>query len=345
MKSHSSAIDTVPPLLSPPARELAASPGPDSATSPAAGIIWGSVGVLAFSLTLPLTRVAVADLDPLFVAAGRAVVAAVLAIVVLAATRTALPSARQWVRLGVVAAAVVAGFPLLTSFALQTAPAAHGAVVVGLLPATTAVMAVIRVGERPGRRFWIAAACGVVALLVFVVVTSGGLGGLHLSDLLLVGAVLLVAVGYAEGGLLSREIGSWQTICWALVLALPVMAPLTLLSLHGTVPTASPEAWLSFAYLGGVSMFLGFFAWYRGLAIGPMARVSQIQLVQPVISIVWAALLLHETIGWMTLVAALAVIGCAAVAVRSRVSRASRAGHASHVDRVPVVPSPAGEKV
>jgi drug/metabolite transporter (DMT)-like permease len=292
-------------------------------------VIWGSLGVLAFSFTLPLTRVAVADLDPLFIATGRAVVASVLAAIVLIVTRTALPSRQQWARLAIVSIGVVAGFPLLTSFALREAPASHGAVVVGLLPATTAVFAVLRAKERPGRRFWIATLAGVVCVLAFVATSNGGLDGFHQSDVLLIGAIVLVAIGYAEGGLLSREIGSWQTICWALLLALPVTVPLALVSLSamaersgdGWAPDASAGAWASFAYLGVISMFLGFFAWYRGLAIGPMAQVSQIQLGQPVLTIAWSVLLLGETVGWLTGVAAVAVVACAAIAVRSRVSR------------------------
>ena len=278
----------------------------------------GAVGVLAFSFTLPFTRVAVAELDPLVVAAGRAVVAAVLAALVLAATRSALPRGAQWARLAVVAVGVVVGFPLLTSLALTTAPAAHGAVVVGLLPAATAVAAVVRTGERPGRRFWAAATAGALAVVVFTAAGSGGLGGLHLSDLLLLGAVALGALGYAEGGMLSRELGAWQTICWALLVALPAMAVLTAVGADGAWPTATPGAWAAFAYLSAVSMFLGFFAWYRGLAIGPMTQVSQVQLVQPVLTLVWSAALLGEPLGAPVLLGAAAVIACAATAVRSR---------------------------
>ena len=308
-----------------------------------AGVIWGSLGVLAFSFTLPLTRIAVGTFDPLFVAAGRAVVAAVLAAIVLLAARSARPSAQQWGRLVIVSLGVVAGFPLLTSFALQDAPASHGAVVVGLLPATTAVVAVIRGKERPGRRFWMAASAGVICVLAFVGTSTGGLDGFHLSDLFLIGAIVLAAIGYAEGGLLSREIGSWQTICWALVLALPVMVPLTLVSMAamarqagtGFWPSAGADVWASFAYLGVISMFLGFFAWYRGLAIGPMAQVSQIQLGQPVLTIAWSVLLLGETITWPTVIAAVAVVACAAIAVRSRVGT-----HKPRIRRSPASTSP-----
>ncbi len=277
--------------------------------------------MLSFSFTLPFTRIAVATLDPLVVSAGRAVVAAVLAVVVLLVTRSPVPARRLWPRILVVAAGVVFGFPMLTSFALQTAPASHGAVVIGLLPAATAVVAVIRGRERPSRLFWLASIAGAVAVVAFTLVSEGGFGGLQLSDLLLLGAVVAAAVGYAEGGLLAREIGSWQVICWALVAAAPVMAALTGFSVLRHPPIAPLEGWLAFGYVSAISMFLGFFAWYRGLGIGPIASVSQIQLVQPVLTIVWAALLLGEPLTAATVVGAVAVIACAALAVRARVRR------------------------
>ncbi|WP_311259873.1 DMT family transporter [Microbacterium sp. WCS2018Hpa-9] len=283
-----------------------------------AGLWWGLLGVTAFSFTLPFTRIAVGGLSPLFIGSGRAVVAAALAALALAATRQHPPTRAQWWRLAIVAGGVVAGFPLLTSFAMTSAPASHGAVVIGLLPAATAVMVVLRTRERPGRAFWCFAAVGAAAAVVFASLQNGGLGKLHWADLLLFGAVLAAAIGYAEGGLLAREIGSWQTVSWALVLAAPLMLVLTLASAVTDPPTASPVQWLAFAYLAVVSMFLGFFAWYRGLAIGPMAPVSQIQLLQPVMSIAWAALLLHEHIGWPTALGGIAVILCAALAVRTR---------------------------
>ncbi|MET0426033.1 MAG: DMT family transporter, partial [Actinoplanes sp.] len=267
---------------------------------------------------IPFTRIAVGGLDPLFIGAGRAVVAAVLAVIVLVVTRQSLPSRRQWVRLAVVAGGVVAGFPLLTSFALTSVPAGHGAVVVALLPAATAVLAVLRGRERPPRTFWFSALLGAVVALVFASLQGGELGVFHWSDLLLFGAVLAAAIGYAEGGLLSRELGSWQTVSWALVVAAPLMVVLTAVSVVHRTPSASPPQWASFGYLAVVSMFLGFFAWYRGLAIGPIARVSQIQLTQPVMTLGWAALLLHEQLTWTTVIGGAAVIACATLAVRSR---------------------------
>ena len=285
-----------------------------------AGLWWGLLGVTAFSFTLPLTRLTVAggDMDPLFVGSARAVLAALLAAAALAATRQRLPKGTQWVRLALVGGGVVAGFPLLTPFALATAPASHGAVVIALLPAATAVMAVLRTRERPPRPFWVMAAVGAAAAVGFAAIQGGGLTGLHPSDLLLFAAVVAGAVGYAEGGILARELGAWQTISWALVLASPLMAGLTLVSLADRIPSGGPGEWAAFLYLGVVSMFLGFFAWYRGLGIGPMAQVSQVQLVQPVLTICWAALLLHEPLTYATVAGALAVILCAGVAVRSR---------------------------
>ncbi|KJC64723.1 DMT family transporter [Agreia bicolorata] len=294
------------------------------APSSRGGLIFGVLGVLAFSFTLPFTRIAVEQIDPLFIGAGRAVVAAALAAVVLAVTRQRLPRGAQWLRLCVVVVGVVIGFPLLTSFALQTVPAAHGAVVIGLLPAATAIVAVIRAKERPSIAFWIASGAGVLAVIAFIALAGGGLEGLHPSDLLLLGAVVLAAIGYAEGALLSRELGSWQTICWALVVALPVMIPLTSVSIaaHGW-PQADAPHWLAFGYLSLVSMFLGFFAWYRGLAIGPIAQVSQIQLVQPVLTIIWSALIVGERLDLLVWLGALVVVACAATAVRARVASSS----------------------
>jgi drug/metabolite transporter (DMT)-like permease len=279
--------------------------------------------VAAFSFTVPFTRVAVGGLSPLFIGAGRAVIAALLAAAALAVTRQQLPRGVQWARLAVVAGGIVVGFPLLTSYALTTAAASHAAVVIALLPATTAVMAVIRGRERPPLSFWVTAAVGALAAVGFAALQGGGFGQVHGADLLLFGAVVACAVGYAEGGLLSRELGSWQTVSWALVLSAPLMIALTVVSTIRQPPAATPGEWAAFAYLAVVSMFLGFFAWYRGLAIGPMAQVSQVQLVQPVLTIVWAALLLREELTWPTVLGGAAVIACAAVAVRIRLRRAA----------------------
>jgi len=283
------------------------------------GLAFGTLGVLAFSFTLPFTRFAVAEIDPLFIGGGRAVVAAVLAIIVLAIVRPPRPRGGQWLRLVVVALGVVVGFAILTSLAMHTVPAAHAAVVIGLLPVATAIAAVIRGGERPSLTFWIASSTGAIAVVAFVIVASGGFSGLHLADLLLLAAVAVAAIGYSEGALLSRELGSWQTICWALIVGLPATIPFALAGLGSGWPDAGPLSWLAFAYLAVISQFLGFFAWYRGLAIGPISRVSQTQLIQPVLSIVWATLILGERLDLLVGVGALVVLVCAALAVRARI--------------------------
>ncbi len=291
---------------------------------PATGLWWGLLGVAAFSFTVPFTRVAVEAMSPLFIGSARAVVAAVLAAAALLLTRQRLPSGVQWARLAVVTGGIVVGFPLLTSFALTAADASHGAVVIALLPAATATMAVLRGREHPRTAFWVATGVGAAAALAFAFIQSGGFGQLNWADVLLIGAVVAAAIGYAEGGLMARELGAWQTVSWALVLASPLMVLLTVLSMAQQPPSGTPIQWASFAYLGVVSMFLGFFAWYRGLAIGPMAQVSQIQLVQPVLSIGWAVLLLGEKLTMTTIIGGLAVILCAGVAVRIRLKPAPK---------------------
>ncbi len=289
--------------------------------APASGLLWGFVGVGIFSLTLPFTHVAVATLDPLFVGAGRAVVAAVLAAAVLAVTCSPRPARRHVGRLLVVGGGVVLGFPLLTSIAMSSAPASHGAVVIGVLPAVTAAVAVVRGRERPAPLFWCASVAGASVVIGYVLIGAGDDVGLGPADVLLLLAVVAAAIGYAEGGLLAREIGSWQTICWALVLSLLLTIPLTVWSATTVGVSAPASGWLAFAYVSVFSMFLGFFAWYRGLAIGPMASVSQIQLVQGALTLVWSAAFFGDALTLSNLVGAGLVLVCASVAVSARVRR------------------------
>lgn len=217
---------------------------------------------------------------------------------------------------------MIAGFPALTSLALQDLPASHGAVVVGMLPASTAVAAVLFAHERPTRAFWLASGAGLLAVTAFAL--SQGGGELHLGDLELVGAVLLCAVGYAQGGRLSRDLGGARTICWALVLSLPVTIAISAAALAAHGAHGGTDAWLGFSYVSLVSMFLGFFAWYAGLARGGVAKIGQVQLAQPVLGLLWAGLILGETIDAITLLAAVAVLACVVATQRTRV--ASRPG-------------------
>jgi drug/metabolite transporter (DMT)-like permease len=204
----------------------------------------------------------------------------------------------------------------MTSLALEVQTAAHGAVVIAILPAATAVAAVARAGERPSRRFWLASAAGLAAVLAFV--AAQGLSEPRPGDLFLLGAVGLCAIGYAEGGALARDLGGAVTICWALVLALPLSLAVSAIVVLGAGVDAGGTAWLGFAYVSLVSMFLGFFAWYAGLARGGVARIGQVQLAQPVLTLAWSALLLGEHVGLWTAVTALGVLACVAATQRAR---------------------------
>jgi drug/metabolite transporter (DMT)-like permease len=279
----------------------------------------GAAGVVAFSLSLPFTRVAVADLDPWFVAFGRAAGAAALAWGYLWFTGAAAPTRRQWWRLTIVALGVVAGFPLFTSLALTTTTSAHGAVVVTMLPVMTAAFAVLRAAERPPALFWLASIGGLAVVLTFLITSGEVHGALSVTDLFLLVAVILCGLGYAEGGALSRELGGARTICWALIVALPVTAPIAVTSALLAPPQAGAAAWAAFGYLTVVSMFLGFFAWYAGLARGGIARVGQIQLMQPLLTLLWSALLLGEAVSGASVGAALVVLGFVVLAQRTAV--------------------------
>lgn len=273
--------------------------------------------MLVFSGTVVATRFAVRELDATFIALGRALVAAVLAGGVLWARRAPWPSRRQWGRIALVSAGVVVGFPWLITLALRTMPAAHGAVIVGLLPMATSVLAVVRAGERPSPAFWLASGAGLLGILAFA--ATRGAHGIGEADLLALGAVVLGGIGYCEGGLLAREMPAAHVICWALVLSAPFLVLPTLWVVSHVGLSAGPVAWIGFAYVAVLSMFLGFFAFYRGMAEAGIARVSQIQLAQPVCSLVWSALLLGEHIDAGTVLAALFVVGCVLVTSRTRV--------------------------
>jgi drug/metabolite transporter (DMT)-like permease len=247
-------------------------------------------------------------------------VAGVLSAALLALTHAPRPTPQQWRALGLVALGVVVGFPLFTSLALHRVPASHGAVVIGVLPAATAVAAVLRAGERPSPAFWAASSAGLLAVLAFAL--SQGGDGLGTADLELLAAVALCALGYAEGGRLSRELGGARTICWALVLSLPVTVAVAATALATAGAHAGAVAWLGFSYVSVVSMFLGFFAWYAGLARGGVAKIGQVQLAQAVLSLLWAALILGESVGVGTIAAALAVLVCVVATQRARVAKA-----------------------
>ena len=287
-------------------------------TPASSGLSWGGVGVVAFSLSLPATRAAVAAFDPIFLAAARAAGAGLLAALLLRLEAAPGPTREEWRQLAPITMGVVIGFPLLTSVAMTRAGAVQGAILTGLLPAATAVAAVVLARERPSLMFWLAALAGLLCVVVFAAVQGAGHPG-PADLLLLLLSVALAAIGYAMGGVLSRSMGGVRVIGWALVLGLPITLPLTLWTWDARgIGTAPVSAWAGLVYVTLVSQYFGFFAWYRGLAQGGVARIGQLQLAQPVLSLGWAALLLHETVSVPAAVAAVAVIACVIITQRAR---------------------------
>ncbi len=274
------------------------------------------IGVLLFSATFPATTVALRGFDAVFIGATRSLGAAFLAGVTLWLTRSPLPTRRQvWILLACVPGVGI-GYGVLTAIALEHVTASHAAVVTGLLPAATAAVATWRAGERPGRLFWAASVAGACAVVAFAL--SSNVGSVHTADLLLLVALILGAVGYAEGGRLAREMPGWRVICWVVVLALPVSLPLSIVSGIISPPHPDVASVAALLYLASVTMFLGFFAWYSGLARAGIARASQLQLAQPFLTIAISAVVLGERPGLTTYAAGVVVLACVLVAQRAR---------------------------
>ncbi|MCZ8177592.1 MAG: DMT family transporter [Rhizobium sp.] len=270
----------------------------------------GFIGVLIFSGSLPATRVGLADFAPLFLTSARAVIAAGLGAVLLIALREKRPLRSDLLPLAVVALGVVVGFPLLTALALQSITSAQAIVFIGLLPLCTALFGVLRAGERPSAVFWMFSVSGAALVAGFALSTTADMAIAGAG--LMIAAVLACGLGYAEGARLSRRLGGWQVISWALVLSLPVMLPLALWTLPEDLGAVSTSGWLALAYVSLFSMMIGFIFWYRGLALGGIASVGQLQLLQPFLSFVLAAGLLHEKVSLPMLATALLVVLCVA---------------------------------
>ncbi len=270
------------------------------------GMLYGLIGVAIFSLTLPFTHVAVEEFNPLLVALGRAVIAAIAAALLMWRTRAPLPTVAQWPGLIIVALGCVVGFPLFTSWAMRYVAASHGAIVVGILPLATALCGAIRFGERPSAGFWITAAIGSAIVVGFSLWQGGGT--LRMPDLALFAAVIAAGIGYAEGGRMSQTMGGLWVISWALIISMPVLVPICGWLAWANGMHASAEGWLSFGYVSLFSMFIGFVFWYKGLALGGIARVGQVQLLQPFLTLLAASYLLGETLDWRKLLFAVAII-------------------------------------
>ncbi|MDZ3830796.1 MAG: DMT family transporter [Sphingopyxis sp.] len=268
---------------------------------------WGSgmLGVIIFSGSLPATRVAVADFSPLFLTSARAVIAAFLGGLLLMALRQARPERSDMLPLAIVAIGVVVGFPLLSALALRHVTSAHSIVFIGLLPLATAMFGVLRGGERPKPLFWLFSCMGSGTVAAFAM--SGGGSGSQTGDLLMIAAILLCGLGYAEGAKLSRRLGGWQVISWALLLSAPIMLLTTTMTLPTSWGDIGPPAWIGLAYVSIFSMLVGFVFWYRGLALGGIAGVGQLQLLQPFFGLALAGWLLGEPVAW-TMIAATGLI-------------------------------------
>ena len=283
------------------------------------GLFWGLLGVVAFSLTLPATRAAVPSLGVGFVFLGRVTGAGMAAALILLFIRQPLPRRGDWPGLIITSLGVVLGFPLLTTLALMYVPASHGAIVVGLLPISTAVGGAVLAGERPSAVFWLASSAATAIVLAFILHASGA--SLTLPDAALIGAVLAAACGYAKGGQLAARLGGWQVICWSLVISLPVTATASILFVDFPQQPVAASAWVGFGYVTLVSQLTGFFAWYYGLALGGIARVSQTQLFQLFFTLAASAWLLGETIDSRILIYGTAVVIAAAIGARARIIR------------------------
>lgn len=273
------------------------------------GWLNGFIGVAIFAGSLPATRVAVADFDPIFLTCVRASVAAVLGWIMLTMLRQPRPQRKDLSSLVLSALGCVVGFPLLTALALQYVSSAHSIVFLGLLPLSTAIFAVMRGGERPRLPFWLFSMVGAAFVVAYALMGSGAEMSLK-GDLLMLASIVVCGLGYAEGARLSRRLGGWQVISWSLVLSLPLMLPLAIWSWPVSFEHVGVPAWIGLAYVSLFSMLLGFVFWYRGLAQGGIAAVGQLQLLQPFMGLGLAALLLHEEVSWTMLLITVVAVVC-----------------------------------
>lgn len=274
------------------------------------GWLNGLIGVILFSGSLPATRVAVLEFNPIFLTLSRASIAGIFSLIALLIFREKRPGRKQILPLAIVAVGVVVGFPLFSALALQYITSAHSIVFLGLLPLVTAIFGIIRGGERPRPVFWIFSVIG--SLLVVGYAAAQGITSSPTGDILMIAAIVLCGLGYAEGAKLTKTLGGWQVISWALVLSLPIMLPLMFIYSPVSLSGISTRAWISLSYVSLFSMFIGFIFWYRGLAQGGIATVGQLQLLQPLLGLALAALLLHEKVSIGMLTFTLGVILCVA---------------------------------
>jgi len=274
------------------------------------GMALGFLAICGFSVTLPATRLAVEHLDPVLVGPGRTLFAAIPAIALLLWLRPPLPAGRQWFSLFIVMLGVVIGFPWLTSLAMQSVNGAQGGIIVSVLPLFTAIAGAIIIGQRPSTGFWIMSVFGSSLVFVYLLIEGAGQGhpGFQSGELILLAASVFCAIGYAEGGRLSKELGGVAVISWALVISIPFSMIFTTSTWPEDSIIAPWQSWAGFIYISLISQWLAFIFWYKGLALGGVVRVSQIQLLQPFLTFLVAALVLDETIDLLMIVFAAAVV-------------------------------------
>ena len=284
------------------------------------GLLLGFIGVVIFGGTLPATRLAVSQIDPIALTSLRTAIAGVCSLVLLVALRRPLPPRALWPQLTLTMLCVAVLFPLLMSMGMQTVDASHGGVVLGILPIATALVAVAITHERPRPLFWIASLAGAALVIAFSLRQGGG--AFSTGDLLLFAAVAVSAIGYAFSGRLTSQMPGWEVISWVLVIALPLSIPAAALTMPADISHISLKPWLGLLYVALFSQWIGFFAWNAGMAMGGIARVSQIQLLQPFVTFALAAFFNDETITLQILLFAAAVVVTVAISTRTRAKAA-----------------------
>ena len=285
------------------------------------GLIIGTIGVIIFGVTLPMTRIAVVSLDPWFVTMGRAALAGLVALCVLVVLKRSVPTRSELMRLCVAAVFVIVGFPGFTGFAMRLVPASHGGVVLGILPLVVALFGAIAARERPSFGFWLSALAGAALVIGFSL--RDGEGGFGLGDILLLGAVLSAASGYTVLAGLTKSRPGWEVISWTVVISLPVTLPFAVLTAPSDLFAVPLPHWGAFLYLGLMSQYVGFFFWNTGLAMGGQARVSQTQLLQTFVTLAFAAWVNGEQVDLLTWIFAVAVVGIVLIGRRTRIVKGS----------------------
>ena len=284
------------------------------------GMLIGFVGILIFSLTLPVTKLAILSFSPYFIAFGRATLAGAVALAYLVIKHEPMMAKADIGKFVVIALGVVFGFPILTTVAMTHGSSSHGAVILGMMPLATTVIGVVRFGERPSLGFWLVSLLGAALVVIYALLKSSG--SFTLVDLLLVLGGICACIGYVEGGELSKKMNPRAVISWALVISLPFNIVFIYLTFDSTYFDAGLSAWTIFIYLSLFPMFIGFFFWYEGLAIGGIARVSQVQLIQPFCTLVAASVLLGDSLTWMNLVFAVLVVSTVILGKKMLIQRA-----------------------